>query len=95
MLVSLTMVRCGGSSKNQVGNLVSILQGILLCNESPKASSAYNRLLASEEVLSQALNIVDNLRECVGLGAGALSMATKVERDHAKAIVELTINVIV
>lgn len=65
--------------------MTGILDSVLLGEEPAEtAPTDDNLLMFAGKVLPQAVNVVDDLPEGVGFGAGALAVASKVEGEHAK-----------
>lgn len=66
-------------------HVASVLDGVVLGQKPAKTAAADDDLLVvTGKVSPQPLDIVDNLVKSVGLGAGALAVASKVEREHSQ-----------
>jgi hypothetical protein len=65
-------------------DVFGIVDGILLSNVATEATSTQNELgLCAYKVLSNTLNIFDNLLERIRNRSRALSMASEVEREDS------------
>jgi hypothetical protein len=79
LAASLTVVRRSGPPKNQVRNIGCVFYGIMNCEEAAETSAADNDLFVMGEVLSQALDIIDDLLKCIRSGMAALAVPSEIK----------------
>lgn len=82
-----------GSPQNQVGDTRRIFDGIMLRQKAAEASAADDDpAVLAGEVPSHALDVVDDLLERVGLGPGALAVASEIEGQHPEFVAQLAVD---
>ena len=72
-------MRGSGSSQDEVRCVRGILDGIVLCQEASKTSTADDDLLVTCEMPPDPFDVVHDLLERIRLRPGALPMATEIE----------------
>lgn len=88
------MMRRSSASKYQMRNMRCIFDGILLRQETAKASTTDDDLsFRPREIHAYSLNVVDNLLESIWFGPGTLPMAPEVEGEDTKLVPEVAVNV--
>lgn len=89
-----TMMRRSSASKYQMRNVRCVFYGILLRQETAKASPTDNDLfIRPGKAHAYTFNIIDYLLESVWLGPGTLPMAPEIEGKDTESVAEGAVNI--